>query len=161
MRSAAARIHWSARGTSVTSSHAQKNPQKIDSIVASSLSSPAQTAARLSSRKVRPSSTRSVITSTPPRYDSASNSMSGSPSRRPTAIASRSSASRTCASGSVKAFVSSSQPCSGPSPPTSSRTARARASQPLRTAQSPRTLPVIQEAVVAARPAAMFWRSRR
>ena len=29
MSSAAARIHWSARGTSLTSSHAQKKPQKI------------------------------------------------------------------------------------------------------------------------------------
>jgi hypothetical protein len=114
MRSAAARIHWSARGTSVTSSHAQKNPQKIEFTVMRSFSSPEQAAARPSSNRTRPSSTRSVMTNRPPRNVSASNSMSGSPSRRPTATASRSRASGTCASGSVRALMNSTQPCSGP-----------------------------------------------
>jgi hypothetical protein len=87
--------------------------------------------------------------------------MSGSPNRRPIAIASRSTDSRTRASGSENALMICTQPCSGPSSPASSSSVRARASHPLRTAQSPRTLPVIQASVRAARPAAMARRSVR
>jgi hypothetical protein len=65
-RSAAARIHWSARGTSLTSSQAQNSPHMIESSVATSRSSPAQMAARASSNRTRPSSTRPVIRYTPP-----------------------------------------------------------------------------------------------
>lgn len=63
MRSAAARIHGSARGTSLTSSHAQNSPQKISSTVASSVSSPAHSAANASSEKVSPNK--------PPRFEDA------------------------------------------------------------------------------------------
>ena len=102
MSSAARRIHWSARGTSLTSSQAQNNGQKIESTEATSASSPAQTAASASSIRTSPSATRSVTMNTPPRHTSASNSTSGLQSRRPIAIASRSKASRTAASGSAK-----------------------------------------------------------
>jgi hypothetical protein len=113
MRWAAARIHWSARGTSLTSSQAQKNPHRMESTVASSRSSPAQVAASASSNRTRPSSTRSVMSSRPPRSIRASNSTSGSPPRRPMVTASRSSASRACASGSDKALMMGTQPRSG------------------------------------------------
>ena len=43
----------------------------------------------------------------------------------------------------------STQPCSGPSSPASSRMRCARANQPLWTAQSPNTFPVIQATVRA------------
>jgi hypothetical protein len=54
----------------------------------------------------------------------------GSSKRRPIAIASRSNASRACASGSSKALMTSTQPCSGPSSPACWRMVRARASHP-------------------------------
>ena len=46
----AARIHWSARGTSLTSSQALKKPQNMESTALRSVISPAQAAARASSR---------------------------------------------------------------------------------------------------------------
>ena len=55
----------------------------------------------------------------------------------------------------------STQPRSGRSSPASSRMLTARANQPLCTAQSPKTFPVIQATARAARPAAMPRRSRR
>jgi hypothetical protein len=55
----------------------------------------------------------------------------------------------------------STQPRSGRSSPASSRMVTARANQPLCTAQSPKTFPVIQATARAARPAAMPRRSRR
>jgi hypothetical protein len=87
--------------------------------------------------------------------------MSGSRNRRPTAIASRRKDSRSWTSCSEKALMISTQPCSGPSSPASSSRLRARASQPLRTAQSPSTLPVMEAAVRAARPAARICPSLR
>jgi hypothetical protein len=161
MSGAARRIHWSARGTSVTSSHAQKNKQKIESMVAISATSPAQTAASASSMRTSPCSVRPVMRNTPPRHTNASNSTSGSPSRRPIAIASRSRVSRTAVSGSAKASWIRAQPCSELSSPTSARMLRNRPSHPLCTAHSPSTFPTIQDTVRAARPAAMTWRSRR
>jgi hypothetical protein len=50
----------------------------------------------------------------------------------------------------------STQPRSGPSSPASSRMVRALANHPLCTAHSPKTFPVIQATIRAARPAAML-----
>jgi hypothetical protein len=55
----------------------------------------------------------------------------------------------------------STQPRSGLSSPASSRIRKARANQPLWTAQLPKTLPVIQATILAVRPAAMRSPSRR
>ena len=154
MRSAAARIHWSARGTSLTSSQAQKNPQKIPSTVATSVISPAHRPPPAPRREDQPLLDAIGQDEQAAEIPSASNSMSGSPKRRPTAIASRSSDSRACGSGSEKRLDDQHPAVLGPVLARLLEDACGPRANRSCTAQSPSTLPVIQASVRAARPAA-------